>query len=63
MTRPRARYVYGAVAYWTLNAALLLGEARWHVLSRLTVWDIVTLRTVAPELAKLVHAALGAPHP
>lgn len=44
--RVLARCTYGLVAYWTLNAILVLAEARWHVLYRLTLWDISLLRTL-----------------
>ncbi len=41
-----SRFAYGAAAYWALNALLLLAEARWHVLYRLTMWDLAQLRTL-----------------
>lgn len=47
ITRPK-RFIYGAVVYWALNIALLFAEMQWHVLSRLTVWDIETLRSLFP---------------
>jgi hypothetical protein len=45
----------GVVIYWASNAALLVAEARWHILYHLTVWDIWAIRTHLPALAKLVH--------
>jgi hypothetical protein len=38
-----SRYRYGLWGYWFVNAALIVVEARWHILSRLTLWDITTL--------------------
>lgn len=52
--RPK-RFLYGAVVYWALNIALLFAEMQWHVLSRLTVWDIETLRSLVPMTSELVH--------
>jgi hypothetical protein len=52
--RPK-RLLFGAVVYWALNIALLFAEVQWHVLSRLTVWDIETLRSLVPMTAELVH--------
>jgi hypothetical protein len=54
-TQTRSRWVVGAAVYWAANFALLFAEAQWHVLSRLTVWDIVTLKSLAPSLAQLIH--------
>jgi hypothetical protein len=43
--RLRGRALYGFTAYWALNLGLLLAEVRWHVLSRLTLWDFSMIRT------------------
>ncbi len=43
----------GMVVYWTLNAGLLLAEARWHILTRLTLWDISQIHSMIPGLAHL----------
>jgi hypothetical protein len=40
------RYRYGLWAYWFINAALVIAEIKWHVLYRLTIWDITTLSTI-----------------
>lgn len=48
-----SRFAYGAVAYWILNGALLLIEARWHLLYRLTLWDAGQLQTLAAGLSHL----------
>lgn len=53
--RMARRFTYGAVVYWALNVILLAVELRWHVLYRLTVWDIEQLRTLAPIFAQLTH--------
>lgn len=44
--RLTARLTYGVTAYWTLNALLIAEEARWHLLCRLTIWDLATLRAL-----------------
>jgi len=51
------RWVYGAAVYWALNIALLFAEMQWHVLSRLTVWDIEELKSLVPMIQQLVHRA------
>ena len=64
LARPRAtfgsRLAFGAVMYWTLNAALLFQEARWHLLYRLTLWDVAQLRAIGIALASTTHS--GLPH-
>lgn len=50
-TRLFFRYRYGLWAYWFLNATLIVVEARWHVLTRLTLWDITTLVRLAGGFA------------
>ena len=54
-SRLASRFVFGTAAYWTLNVALLLAEARWHILYRLTMWDVTQLRAIAPVLYHAVH--------
>ena len=49
------RCAFGVAVYWMLNVGLLFAEARWHVLSRLTVFDIEQIKILAPQLGKLVH--------
>jgi hypothetical protein len=56
-TRLGPRCAFGVAGYWVANVALLFAEARWHVLSRLTVFDIEQIKLLAPELAKLAHLA------
>jgi hypothetical protein len=46
---------FGLVVYWALNAGLIVAEARWHVLYRLTIWDLSALKSLAPVLGKLFH--------
>jgi hypothetical protein len=43
--------MYGAIIYWGLNVALVIAEMRWHLLARLTSWDIEQFVT----LAKMLH--------
>ena len=47
-SRVASRVFYGTAAYWTLNVALLLAEARWHILYRLTLWDLSQLKALGP---------------
>jgi hypothetical protein len=44
------RYRYGLWAYWFINAALVVAEVRWHVLYRLTIWDVSTLVTLVGQI-------------
>jgi hypothetical protein len=53
-----SRYRYGLWAYWLFNAVLIVAEARWHVLSRLTLWDIATLVRLVGAMAH-PHAPPG----
>jgi hypothetical protein len=53
--RIASRFAYGAAVYWGLNVILLAAEARWHVLLRLTLWDVAEIKTLAPLLARLLH--------
>lgn len=53
--RIASRFAYGAAIYWALNVALLAAELRWHILYRLTLWDIQQLRALAPVLTRLMH--------
>ena len=45
----------GLAFYWTLNACLVVAEARWHLLYKLTVWDLSQIKPMLPVLAKLIH--------
>jgi len=47
------RFAWGATVYLALNFVLLIAEARWHILARLTVWDISELKTLTVMLAQL----------
>jgi hypothetical protein len=53
--RVNSPYTYGAIAYLALNFGLLAAEARWHILARLTAWDIIEIRTLVSMLVKLAH--------
>jgi len=57
-TRLGPRCAFGVAAYWAANVALLLAEARWHVLSQLTLFDIQQIKALGPELAQLVHLGI-----
>ena len=58
-TRLGPRCAFGVTGYWVANAALLVAEARWHLLSRLTLFDIEQIKMLAPELSKLVHLGVA----
>jgi hypothetical protein len=49
------RFAWGAWIYLALNFALLVAEARWHVLARLTLWDVAELKTLTVMLGQLAH--------
>jgi hypothetical protein len=53
--RTTSRFALGAVAYWGLNAALLAEEVRWHLLYRLTIWDVSAIRSLLPLHGKTGH--------
>lgn len=53
MKRVGKRFAWGAGVYLTLNFVLLAVEAQWHVLARLTVWDISELKTLTMMLGQL----------
>jgi hypothetical protein len=56
LTKPvGTRFAWGAGVYLALNFVLLGVEARWHVLARLTVWDISELKTLTVMLGQLMH--------
>ena len=57
-TRLGPRYAFGVAAYWALNVALLLAELRWHVLTKLTLFDIEQLKALGPTLSQLVHLGI-----
>ena len=46
---------HGSLAYLGLNAILLVEEARFHLLYRLTVWDISELRLMGLLLGQKLH--------
>lgn len=45
-----------SLAYLLLNAILLVEEARFHLLFRLTVWDISELRLFGLLLGHQLHS-------
>lgn len=49
------RFAWGASVYLGLNFLLLIVEARWHILARLTVWDITELKTLTVMLSQGMH--------
>lgn len=46
---------HGSLAYLGINAILLVEEARFHLLFRLTVWDISELRLFGILLGHQLH--------
>jgi hypothetical protein len=57
-TRLGPRCAFGVAAYWAVNAALLLAELRWHVLTKLTLFDIQQIKALGPDLAQLIHLGI-----
>jgi hypothetical protein len=53
--RSGARAFYYVAAYWMLNIALVVAEARWHLIYKLTLWDIAELRSLGPLFSHLAH--------
>lgn len=49
------RFAWGAAGYLTINFLLLAVEARWHILAKLTVWDISELKTLSSMLVQTLH--------
>jgi hypothetical protein len=46
LIQPGFRSVYYVAGYWILNIALVVAEARWHLMYKLTIWDIVQLKSL-----------------
>ena len=53
--RIASRFAIGAAIYWTLNVVLVAAEIRWHILYRLTLWDVEQFKSLGPIFAKLTH--------
>ncbi len=49
------RFKLGALVYLALNFALLVAEVQWHILARLTVWDISELKALTVMLSQAAH--------
>ncbi len=49
------RFAWGAGIYLALNFLLVVAEAQWHILARLTVWDISALKTLTVMLSQTMH--------
>jgi hypothetical protein len=47
--------MFGLVTYCALNFAVLAAEARWHVLTKLTLYDVAQIKTLLPMIARLLH--------
>ena len=56
--RSGIRPAYYVAGYWVLNIALVAAEAKWHLIYRLTLWDITQLRMLAPLFARMVHVGV-----
>lgn len=50
-----SRFGFGGAFYIAANYLLLAGEARWHLLYKLTAYDLAVIQALAPRLAKLIH--------
>ena len=53
--RVGTRFAWGTGIYLALNLLLVAAEVRWHILARLTVWDISELKTLGSMLGQLPH--------
>jgi hypothetical protein len=53
--RANSPYTYGTAGYLALNLLLFAAEAKWHVLSRLTAWDALEIKTLISLLVKHAH--------
>jgi hypothetical protein len=58
-TRIASRFLYGTVAYWTLNVLLVAEEIKWHLIYRLTLWDISQFKMLGPVIVHAVRAHVG----
>ena len=58
-SRLASRFVYGTAAYWALNVVLVATEIRWHLLYRLTAWDISQFKSLGPLIYQLVHGHIA----
>jgi len=60
LRRLAPRVAFGAAFYWAANAALLAGEVRWHMLSRLIAFDLRAAEVI-PSLiaAKLLGVSIS----
>lgn len=45
----------GTLAYLVVNLGLVAAELQWHLLYRLTLWDVSQFRSLAPLVGKLIH--------
>lgn len=50
-----SRLAKGTAGYMGVNVVLLASEARWHLLTKLTVWDISEMKTFVYLLGKTIH--------
>ncbi|HEX4015066.1 MAG TPA: hypothetical protein VHX17_14415 [Candidatus Cybelea sp.] len=59
LTRKYKRFLaylgQGTVGYLAVNLVLMAAEAKWHLLYRLTVWDMSEMKLVAILLAQTAH--------
>jgi hypothetical protein len=53
--RANSPFTFGAAGYLALNVLLVGAEARWHVLTRLTLWDAEQIKTVISLLLQHAH--------
>jgi hypothetical protein len=49
------RFGQGALAYVGLNVILVAAELRWHVITRLLIWDIAEIRLLVFLVGKSLH--------
>ena len=53
--RVASRFLFGTVAYWGLNVVLAVEEIKWHLIYRLTLWDISQFKALGPLIYHAVR--------
>jgi hypothetical protein len=51
-----ARVVKVSGGYLAINAVMLLAEVRWHLISRLTIWDVSEMHRFLVLLGQQLHS-------
>lgn len=51
-----ARLLRAGSSYLMINAIMLLAEARWHFMYRLTIWDVAEMHRFIVLLGQTIHS-------